>query len=187
MPAQLLPRQLPSAPAPIAIALEPIRIPAQVDQPQWLVRLPDESLASLEQERWASSLRDELRQALLEALMVGYNAVEVHDLSAGSMNAPLRIGVDVRRFDSMPGREARIEGSWTIGPAGAAAAAAKATVASASTTRCDWLFRESAGPGMDALAAAHRRAVTRLAGSIGSALVSLRQGLAPPCAPSDTP
>ena len=48
--------------APMVVVLEPIRMPSQVDQPQWLVQLPDGSLASLEQERWASPLRDEFRQ-----------------------------------------------------------------------------------------------------------------------------
>jgi uncharacterized lipoprotein YmbA len=69
MPAEPTPRDPAiSGRPPVFVSLDPIRLPAQVDQPQWLVRLPDESLASLEQERWASPLADELRQALLEQL-----------------------------------------------------------------------------------------------------------------------
>jgi uncharacterized lipoprotein YmbA len=71
MPAQSTARPVVAAgsgAAPLPIVLEPIRVPAQVDQPQWLVRLPDDSLALLEQERWAAPLQDELRQALLEEL-----------------------------------------------------------------------------------------------------------------------
>src|SRR5664279_1935015 len=74
----LMPEAVPAAGAiapapakePIVVELEAVRLPTQVDQPQWLVRLPDGSLAVLEQERWASSLRDELRDALLETLIV---------------------------------------------------------------------------------------------------------------------
>ena len=151
--------------ASITIALEPIRLPAQVDQPQWLVRLPDDSLAVLEQERWASPLGDELRQALLEELAARYGAVEGRAIADASV---LRVGVELRRFDSIPGREARVEATWTVAGSGAP------------LLRCDALLRESAGTGMPALAAAHRRAAVRLADAIGESLVSAR-GSTPAC------
>lgn len=162
--------------APLGVVLEPIRLPAQVDQPQWLVRLPDDSLAVLEQERWASALRDELREALLEELVVGFGVVESRSLPAGT-GPVARVGVDVRRFDSLPGSEARIEGSWTLTYGDGHATA----------LRCEWLLRESARGSMNALAAAHRRAVVRLADSIGDALVRSRRGEAPLCPASDPP
>lgn len=169
MPAEPAPRDA-TRPA-MAIALEPIRVPAQVDQPQWLVRLPDDSLSSLEQERWASPLSDELRQALLDELAARYGAVEGRSPSSATV---LRVGLELRRFDSIPGREARIEAAWTI-------------AAGAATTllRCDALLREPAAAGMPALAAAHRRVVVRLADAIGDSLVSAR-GAAPSC-PSTAP
>lgn len=162
MPAELAPRDPAASRAPIAIALEPIRVPTQVDQPQWLVRLPDDSLAALEQERWASPLPDELRQALLEELAARYGAVEARGAGAGSTPV-LRVGVDLRRFDSIPGREARIEAVWTI-----------ASASAATPLRCEALLSEAAPAGMPALAAAHRRAVVRLADAIGASLVSMR-------------
>ncbi|MDQ6640651.1 MAG: PqiC family protein, partial [Pseudomonadota bacterium] len=133
----------------IAFVLEPIRLPAQVDQPQWLVQLGDDSVAMLEQERWASPLRDEFRQALLEELIIGQGAVDARTQPA--VSTPARIAIDVRRFDSLPGREARIEGSWTITGGDARSLA----------SRCEWLIREPAAKSFPALAAAHRRAVAR--------------------------
>lgn len=162
MPAQLGARDPAASRSPIAIALEPIRVPAQVDQPQWLVRLPDESMAVLEQERWASPLPDELRQALLEELAVHYGAVEGRAAATGSTSV-LRIGVELRRFDSIPGHEARMEAVWTIASGGAVPA-----------LRCEGLLREAAPAGMPALAAAHRRVVVRLADAIGDSLVAIR-------------
>jgi uncharacterized lipoprotein YmbA len=106
-------------------------VPAQVDQPQWLVQLGDESMAVLEQERWASPLRDELEQALLEELIVGQGAIDARTQPAPGTVA--RVAVDVRRFDSLPGREARIQGSWTITGSDAR-----------SSSRCEWLIREPA-------------------------------------------
>jgi len=162
------PRATASAPGAV-IVLEPIRVPAQVDQPQWLVQSGD-SVALLEQERWASPLRDEFHQALLEELIVGQGAIEARTLPAPA-TAPLRIAVDVRRFESLPGREARIAGSWTITGSGSRAA----------SSRCEWQIREAAPGPLGALAAAHRRAVARLGTEIGQALARLRSGEAAAC------
>ena len=150
----------------VYVSLEPIRVPAQVDQPQWLVRLPDDSLASLEQERWASPLRDELRQALLEQLGARFGVVEGRGPQG---NAPLRVALELRRFDSLPGREARIDAGWTV--AGGTAPA----------LRCSLLVREPASGDITELAAAHRLAIARLAAAIGASLVAVPPATGPSC------
>jgi uncharacterized lipoprotein YmbA len=169
MPAEPTPRDLAAAArGPVFLTLEPIRLPAQVDQPQWLVQLGDDSMAVLEQERWASPLRDEFQQALLEELIVGQGAIDARTQPAPGTVA--RVAIDVRRFDSLPGREARIQGSWTITGSDARSA-----------SRCEWLMREPASGSFPALAAAHRRAVVRLGAAIGEALARLRRGEAAAC------
>ena len=145
---------------PMPIVLAPLGLPAQVDQPQLLLRLPDGSLTSLEQERWASPLRDELRSALLERLANRYDVVESRGEAAGS-EAPLRVAVTLTRFDSVLGREALIEGSWL------------ASKAAAGTPRwsCRWIVREPAvSGGAAALALAHQKAWARLADALGEGL-----------------
>jgi uncharacterized lipoprotein YmbA len=173
MPGEVSARSANAASAPsgaTAVTVETIRVPAQVDQPQWVVRIADDTVAVLEQERWASTLRDELREALLEELIVGHGMVDARTVPAPA-SPPWRIAIDVRRFDSLPGREARIEGSWTItGGAGARAA-----------SRCEWLWREPAGPGMTGLAEAHRRAVARLADAIAQAVSRAQRAETPAC------
>ncbi|MEO8310347.1 MAG: PqiC family protein [Caldimonas sp.] len=164
MPTEIAARSVVPGAGGVAIVLDPIRVPVQVDQPQWLVQLGDDSMAVLEQERWASPLRDEFRQALLEELIVGQGAVDARTQTGLSAGA-LRVGVDVRRFDSLPGREARISGSWTIAGSDARAG-----------SRCEWLIREPASGSFAALAAAHRRAVVRLGAAIGQALGRARRG-----------
>jgi len=166
----------PGAPAAsgVVVRLEPIRVPAQVDQPQWLVQLGDDSMAVLEQERWASPLRDELQQALMEELIVGQGAIDARTQPAPT--AVARVAIDVRRFDSLPGREARIQGSWTITGSDARNA-----------SRCEWLIREAAPGSFTALAAAHRRAVSRLGAAIGQALARMRRGEAASCPAFDSP
>jgi len=171
MPAEPTPREAPPGRGPVFVALEPIRLPAQVDQPQWLVRLPDDSLASLEQERWASPLRDELRQALLEQLAARFGVVEGRS-AAPQAAAPVRVALELRRFDSIPGREARIEADWTVS-------------GMAAPLRCSLLLREPAPGAMVELAGAHRRAVARLAGAIGASLLAAPPATSPACPPAD--
>jgi uncharacterized lipoprotein YmbA len=174
MPAEIGVRASVPGQSPVAITLENIRLPAQVDQPQWLVRLPDDSLAVLEQERWASPLRDEFRQALLEELLSRYGVIDVR--TRGTDRVPvIRVAVDVRRFDSIPGREARTEGSWSL----------LSSAANARASRCEWLLREPAVAGMPALAEAHRRAIVRLGDAIGDNLIRLRRGEPVSCPPLD--
>ena len=128
--------------------LEPIRVPAQVDQPQWLVRLPDDSVAVLEQERWASPLRDEFRAGAARAAdRRPRRDRRAHAAGAGRRRE--RIAVDVRRFDSLPGRRGADRGLVDDHRQRMRAAA----------SRCEWLIREPAPGSFAALAAAHRRAV----------------------------
>ena len=173
MPTDITARPATPAASGVVVRLDPVRVPVQVDQPQWLVQLGDESMAVLEQERWASPLRDELEQALLEELIVGQGAIDARTQPAPG--AVARVAVDVRRFDSLPGREARIQGSWTITGSDAR-----------SSSRCEWLIREPAAGSFPALAAAHRRAVSRLGAAIGQALGRLRRGEAAGCPALDS-
>ena len=146
-----------------AIVLDPIGVPTQDDQPQWLIRLPDDTLVRLEQDRWASPLSDELHQALLELLTLRFGAVESRS-TAPDLPA-WRIRVEVTRFDSMPGA-ARLESTWSLTPRGA----------TASALRCRSYFSETAAAGMPALAEAHRRNVAHLGTAIGDQLLALQRG-----------
>jgi uncharacterized lipoprotein YmbA len=145
------------------IVLETVRVPAQVDQAQWLVGMPDGTLALLENERWASPLPDELRDALREILMRRFGAIES---AAGTSAARLwRVRVEVSRFESAPG-QARLEVTWTLFPRNSAG----------TPLRCLASLQESAAVGMTGIAAAHRRAVGRLGDAIGEQLLALQRG-----------
>ena len=156
---------------PIYVELLPVRIPPQVDHPQWVVRASDDSLRMLEQERWAAPLRDELRSALGERLASRWGAMPVLSLPQ-PVNPVWRIRVDVLRFESVPAREVRIDSSWSLSSARRGDAA----------LACHSTLRENvAQGGVPALAAAHRRAVLRLADEIGQQLAQLRNGQVPAC------
>ena len=161
----------PAPSPPLTIQLGPVMVPAQVDQPQWLVRLPDGTLALLDNERWASPLRDELRAALRETLARRWG---VQDAAGAVAATPAwRVNLELLRLDSSPGRETRIDAQWAL--------SGVPMVAGQPTLGCRATLRQTVGAGSVALADGHRRLVARLADQIGRQLRALNRGEAPPC------
>ena len=107
--------------------------------------------------------------------MARWGAVDVRTAAPSQTASPTpvwRITVDVSRFESSPGREARLDSRWhaTSGQPGAPSAACASTL------------REPVADGMAALAQAHRRAVARLGDEIGQQLQALQRGEGARCA-----
>jgi uncharacterized lipoprotein YmbA len=152
--------------APIYVDVLPVKVPEQVDHTQWVVRQPDDSLLMLEQDRWAAPLQDELRSAVVERLGSQWGAVDVRSVALPTPSV-WRIRVDVQRFESIPSREARIESTWSV----------STTQGSGVTLVCRSVLREEvSGAGIVPLAAAHRKAVARLADEIGQHLKIMQAG-----------
>ena len=101
-----------SATGSLAWEVLPVTVPAQVDQPQWVVQAVDGSLAVLEQQRWIAPLGAEIGAAVAERLtqVVGAPAAA----SSVVPGKQWRIRVEVQRFDSTPGRETRLEARWAL-------------------------------------------------------------------------
>jgi uncharacterized protein len=146
---------------PLPIDLGPVTVPAAVDQQQWVVRLPDDSLRILEQEQWVAPLRDELRSAVFERLAQRFGAVDVRAAPAAEY---LRVRIDVKRFESIAAREVWLDATWSMQASGAS---------SAPPLVCRSSVREPVQGDVPALAAAHRRAVQRLADELGQRLLAL--------------
>jgi uncharacterized protein len=147
-----------------------VRVPAQVDQPQFAVRGADDTMALLEQERWVAPLDSEIKGALAEELARDLGAREGVRLASQTKRA-WRIRVDVQRFDSAPGRYARIEATWVLTPG----------ESGDKPLSCSSTFQQPAGEGYPALSAAHRKAVVELADAIAGALRAMDAGGAASC------
>jgi len=144
------------APAgPLAWEVLPVNIPAQVDQPQWVVRAADGSLAVLEQERWIAPLADELQGALSAQLQRASGLPPPTALPDGR---PWRVAVEVLRWDARLGHFSRIEARWQVG------------AGSAVLRHCAVTLEQPALGGLEALAAAHRAVVARLGDAIAQSL-----------------
>jgi len=151
----------------VYVDLLPVQVPAQVDHAQWVVRQPDESLLRLEQDRWAAPLPDEVRGAVAERLAARWGAVDVRAVGLPPA-AVWRVRIDVQRFESIPGREVRLEATWSLSRSASASPPREAA-----SLVCRDVFVEAVGDGgVPALAAGHRHNVARLADAIGEKLAN---------------
>lgn len=146
--------------------LLPVSIPAQVDQPQFVVRRADDTFAVLEQERWIAPLNDEIRAALGEHLTA---TLGTPGSVPGAGRKDWRVAVDVQRFDSTPGRSTLVA-QWALLAGGDVPA-----------LRCRSVYEQSVAAGIPALAGGHRQALERLSASIAQALTALDAGRAAGC------
>lgn len=147
--------------------LLPVAVPAQVDQPQWVVRTPDGRLAVLEQERWIAPLGEEIRDAVTENLTRAFGPPRTASSAQGA--APWRVRIEVRRFDLLPDREARLAADWSVRGEGVDA-----------TCHFD-LSSPVSGLDYLGLARAQQEAMSQLAGAIGAALGKAGKGQAIAC------
>jgi uncharacterized lipoprotein YmbA len=150
-------------------SLGELRVPVQVDRPQLVLLSGDGTLAVVERERWLAPLGDELRAALEQDLQRALGPPD-----AGPPAERWEIDVEVRRFESALGAEARLEAQWTLGRGGAAGEGPV----------CRLRVAQPAPGEVPALAAAHRAALARLAEAIAESLRA-RAGGGAACAGSD--
>ena len=164
-----------TTPAPYPFELLPVSVPAQVDVPQLVVRTGGQGMQLLDGRRWVAPLGDEIRGALSADLA---NVLGVPDMSGlpGNGQPRLRIMLDVRRFESVPGDHVLIEAAWSLRRAGDSGRQG--------VLSCVSLVGAKVGPGYDALVAGHQQALASLATRIAAAARAYEAGDRPAC-PAD--
>ena len=162
-----VPLAQPPAASVLAWRLAPVTLPAQVDQPQFVVRRADDTLVVLEQERWIAPLQDEWRAALAEQLS---QTLGSPGASPGPGRKDWRVTVDVSRFDSAPGRTLLVL-QWSVSARGSAEP----------MLRCQGRYEQTVAADMAAVAQGHRLAVQRLAAAMAPALLNLDAGKTTAC------
>lgn len=155
----------------MSFELLPISLPAQVDQPQLVVRDGAQGMLLLNGERWIAPLGDELRSALAADLVRALPARDASGLP-GNSQPRLRIKVDVRRFDSQPGSYALLGATWNVRVVNGAQAGA---------LTCASSVRETVGPGYAALVQGHQRAIASMATQIAQVGRTLAAGQVARC------
>jgi uncharacterized lipoprotein YmbA len=148
----------------LSVAVGPVSIPAAVDQPQIVVSTSANEVTFDDFNRWASPLQDNLARVVAENL-VGLLGTPRVTLSAQTLNADAdyRVQIEIRNFDSAPGKSASLDAVWTV----------RRTKDGKTETGRTSAREKVDDSGYEALAAAHSRGVARLSQDIADAVRAL--------------
>lgn len=156
-----------ATPSNVFVAVGPVTIPAVVDRPEIVVSAGPNELKLDEFNRWASPLQDNVARALAENLVAALGTPRVILFPQQLASDPeYRVAVEIRTFESVPGVSTALDAVWTVrrakdGKTETGRTSARETVPDSS---------------YEALAAAHSRAVARLAQDIANAVRGLQRG-----------
>jgi uncharacterized protein len=156
-----------AAPAPAAnpvyIEVMGVVVPAQVRRSQLVVSEGPGRVDLLEQHRWAAPLADEIGRALSLKVSAELGAIDVYRTPVPAGATTYRISTNVQRFESAPGAYALVDATWSVRQGGTDA-----------VLTCRSLFKETVGPGYEALVAGHRAALEKLGAAIAAGVRSQR-------------
>lgn len=153
----------PTAAAPYRIAVLPVTIPAQVDQPQFVVRQGQGSVALLENQQWIAPLGNEIRTVVSDELTRRLGAQDIYGIAASDDKPVYRIKLDIQRFESVPSQYTLLSAAWSVQPADGKGA----------TLQCASTIREPVEPGYDALVVGHQQGLQTLADKMAAAVKRL--------------
>jgi uncharacterized lipoprotein YmbA len=152
------------------VDVERVRIPAQLDRFELVVRRSDGEITLSENELWIAPLAEELKSSLSVEIERQLASPDAKKKSFNS--APLSVRLDVERFESAPAQYAFIEALWQLRDSNTRSQVIL-------TCRTDAL--EHVGKGFAALVRGHQRAVILIADQIAAAIRRLDSGEAAIC------
>ena len=151
----------------VSVAVGPVTVPAAVDQPQIVVSTGANQVMFDEFNRWASPLQDNIARVVAENLVaaLGTPRVTLFPQTLTS-DADFRVVIEVRNFDSTPGKSAALDAVWTV----------RRTKDGKSETGRTSVREPVQEASYEALAAAHSRAVARMSQDIADTVKRLQEG-----------
>jgi uncharacterized lipoprotein YmbA len=168
-------KPLRAAEAALAIDVRVVHIPPQLNRSELMVRTGPTETTLLENERWASSMKDEIKDAV---------RLELQRRLGGMTGLPpsftkLAIDIDVQRLEAEFGRYALLEAFWSANLSGADQLPSGARV-----TTCTFRADEEIHSGYAGMVEGYQREIAALADAIVAALTSSASGVDAPCRPS---
>ena len=157
------PAAIPAASRPLGIYVGPVTIPETVDRPQMVFRVDANQVEIADLERWAEPLKAAIPRLVAETLARELAASTVMtSKQSATLDFDYRVAIDVQRFDFSAGDGAAIDALWTI----------RAAKGAPRTGRSE--AREAGGArDAQAMAAAHSRALEKVARDIAAAIREL--------------
>jgi uncharacterized protein len=145
----------------LSVFVGPVTVPEGVDRPQMVLRSGANQVDIDDFHRWAEPVKYAIPRVLADALMKELATQRVMTTRQSSvLDFDYRVAIDVQRFDSSLGDGASLDALWTLRDKAGAIRTGR-TVA-----------QERAGD-YDGIAAAHGRALERLARDIAAAIKGL--------------
>jgi uncharacterized lipoprotein YmbA len=141
----------------LTIVVGPVAVPSVIDRPQIVVTSGANQVTVDEYSRWASPVQDNIARVVAENLvaLLGTPRVTLFQSPLGA-EAEYRVQIEVRNFESAPGKYAALDAVWTV---------RRLKDGKIETGRTS--VRESTdGEGFEALAAAHSRGVRKMSQEI---------------------
>jgi uncharacterized lipoprotein YmbA len=150
-----------------AIDVRVVHIPPQLDRAELMVRTGSTETALLENERWASPMKDEIKNAVRIELQRRLGETT----GSASSFTKLAIDIDVQRFEAELGRYALFEATWR-----ASLSDTGRPYGGSQVTTCAFRADEEIRGGYAAMVEGYQREITALADAIVSALVPGARG-----------
>ena len=150
-----------STPSKISVVVGPVAVPSVIDRPQIVVTSSANQVTVDEFSRWASPVQDNLTRVVADNLvaLLGTPRVTLYQSSLGA-EAEYRVQIEVRNFESAPGKYASLDAVWSV-----------RRLKDGKTETGRTSVRESVeGDGFEPLAAAHSRGIARLSQDIAEAI-----------------
>lgn len=143
-----------------SIFVGPVLVPEGVDRAPMVLRLGPNQVDVRDDHRWAEPLKHAIPRVVAENLMRELGTTRVSWSRIGS-SQPVdhRVAIDVQRFDSSVEQGAAIDAAWVVTPAKGAARPGRSSIQEPAPSK------DPAG-----VAAAHSRALERLAKEIAAAI-----------------
>jgi hypothetical protein len=165
-------KTLPAPETTLAIDVRVVHTPPQLNRAELMVRTGPTEVTLLENERWASPVNDEIKDALRLELqrrlgrMTGLRPVFTK----------LTLDIDVRQLEAEFGRYALIEASWS-----AALSASGPRSNGARVTTCTFQADEKIHTGYAEMVEGYQREIAALADAIVAVLTSTASGIEASC------
>ncbi|MEI5998979.1 membrane integrity-associated transporter subunit PqiC [Paraburkholderia bengalensis] len=99
---------------PLAIVVDYVTVPEEVDRPQLVVRINPSQLRIVEAARWSEPLKTQIGNVLAADLARLFRDARVSDTSQTTDRPTLRLAINVRTFEAAPGKGAVIAIVWSI-------------------------------------------------------------------------
>ena len=165
-------RTLPASETTLPIEVRVVHIPPQLNRSELMVRTGPTEVTLLENEKWASPVNDEIKDAVRLELQRRLGRM------TGLRAAPtkLTLDIDVQHLEAEFGQYALLEASWsaTLSATGQLSTGARATT-------CTFQADEKIHTGYIGIVEGYQREIAALADAIVAALASPASGMDAPC------